>query len=190
MIRPISFFRVWLAGLIMGVMPFIAIANHLYIQSQDEKFEIIAQFSMRAGTDLYEITSELNHLSLSELSGADEFKRGETVFVHMAKGPEAIAYPFALTTHSAKAFDENAFTLKAVIVEADTETVNLRYNFEKFLPSRDLKQRLSQKISLPTKIELAVNSHSVPRLSAVIVDGQKFAHQVIDESFLDVLYQR
>ena len=176
----ISIFRLVAALIIMGVFPVIAIGNHLNIQSQDNIFEVSAQISPRLGSDSYDIFSEINVLSLSELSGVDKIDERDIVLIHMAKGPGNVAYPFSITReNSILEHDGFAFTIKGQIVKLDGERATLKYNFESFLPTRKMEAALINSPYGEKQVRLAVNSQSTPRLTGIIFDGHTYRHSTI-----------
>jgi hypothetical protein len=170
-----------ISGVLLAGIPLLAIASHLHIESQDIRFEIPSALVPRANVDNIDIWSEINELDLSEMSGTDAISRWDDVYIHMATGPNLIAYPFAVThdrpeTHK----DGYAFSIRATVIDKADKIITLRYNFESFLPTRELRPRLQTELSTRANIELAVNKHGVARLVAIKLDGLRYPYRVMD----------
>ena len=184
MLRP-SFMRIMIAGLILAGLPFVAIAQHWHITSKDARFEVLTELSVKPDAANVEITSEITQLNLSELTGTNNIKRWDTVYVHMASGPGLIAYPFGISKDRPRGRrDKHAFSLRAFVTEREDDLITLKYSFDTFLPSQDMKPLLRGATYPQTRVEVAVNSQSVARLVAVELDGVRYPYRVIEKPVL------
>lgn len=184
MLRP-SFLRILVSGLILAGLPFVAIAQHWHITSKDMRFELPTELTASETNGNVEIRSEINQLDLNELTGTDNVRKWDTVYIHMASGPGLIAYPFGISKNRPRGRrDRHAFTLRGFVTERTDDIISLRYSFDNFLPSQDMKPFLRGKTYAQTRVEVAVNSHAVPRLVAVELDGNKYPYRVIEKPVL------
>lgn len=180
--RAPSLVRIFLAGLILAGLPFVAIAQHWHIASKDARFEILTELTLKPDAANVEITSEITQLDLNDLSGTNNVQRWDTVYVHMASGPGLIAYPFGISKDRPRSRrDKHSFNLRAFVTEREGDIITLRYSFDTFLPSRDMKPLLRGAKYPQTRIEVAVNSQSVARLVAVELDGIRYPYRVIEK---------
>lgn len=178
--RKRTFAGLLVTGIILAGFPLGAIARHNYIQEQDIHFEVISAISPRAGVENFDIWSELNFLDLSELSGGDSFLRGQTVYVHMSKGPGKVAYPFAVTSAKPETNDKSVFAVKGKVTGRQNGSLQIRYNFETFLPPNDLKNIMLRDPNKPSTVILALNDQGVPRLVSIQVDGKSYPYRKMD----------
>ena len=161
------------------------IAKHWHIENRAPRFVLSSMITPVPNAENMEIMTEINILDLDDLAGTDQIRSRDTVFVHMAMGPENIAYPFAITRDKPHAKSDNyAFYIKGQVVDVDSKIATIRYNFETFLPSRQLGERIGQTRNPDVQIELAVNDQAVARLVAVQVDGTKYPYRVIERPVL------
>lgn len=174
-----------LSGLILAGFPLMAIAKHRHIETQDIRFEVPSVMETKAGAENVGLWSEINALDLNELSGTDNIKRWDTVYVHMATGPGLIAYPFGISKDRPVAHKDNrAFSIRGKVMKRDNKTITVRYNFETFLPSQNLKSIVTADHNDDLMVELAVNDQSVARLVALTVDGVRYPYKMIETPVL------
>lgn len=179
----------FLTGVILAGFPLGAIARHNYIQEKDVQFEVTSAISPRVGVENFDIWSEINFLDLSELTGGDNFLRGQTVYVHMSKGPEKIAYPFAVTAERPETNDPTVFSIKGRVAGRQNNHLQIRYNFETFLPPDSVRTIFLNDPNTPSSVVLAVNNQGVPRLVSVEIDQQSFPYRKMDVPALSGLTQ-
>ena len=169
-----------ITGLVLAGFPLIAIARHSFIQDKDIHFSVQSSISPRADVENFDIWSDINMLDLKELSGSDRFLRGQSVFVHMSKGPGNIAYPFAVTSEQPKSLEDSVFTLKGKVTGRENNTLVVRYNFETFLPPKDLKKAVMSSPNTPAISVLAINDQGTPRLVSVELNGKTYPYRKMD----------
>lgn len=180
-----------LSGVLLAGLPFLAIAKHWHIESNDVRFEVPSTLFSSFDTENVDSLSEINTLDLSELTGTDNLRVWDTAYLHMAPGPDLIAYPFAIThempnTHR----DPYAFSIRGTVVEREGDIIRMRYNFETFLPTHDLKPVIEMGArEQGATIELAVNQQAVARLVAVNIEGVRYPYRVIEKPVLKGLTQ-
>jgi len=184
-----TFGALFLTGILLAGFPLGAIARHNYIQEQDVKIEVKSAISPRAGAENFEIWSEINFLNLAELSGGDNFLRGQTVFVHMSKGPENVAYPFAVTTDRPVTNDTSVFAIRGKVTGRENDSLQVRYNFETFLPPKEIKSIFRSNPNKPSTAMLAINNQGVARLVSVQVDETVYPYRRMDVPALNGLSQ-
>jgi len=189
MTRQRTFWTTIITGLILAGFPLLAIARHSYIQDQDVHFEVQSSVSPRADVENFDIWSDINMLDLSELSGSDAFLRGQTVYVHMSKGPQRIAYPFAVTSEPPENPEASVFAIRGKVTGREGDTLIVRYNFETFLPPNDLRSVIRLAPNQPAKTVLAVNNQGMARLVSVEVDGKSYAYRKLSVPELNGLTQ-
>lgn len=174
-----------ISGILLAGLPFVAIAKHWHIEAQDVRFEILTDISYKSGSENVDLWTEINTLDLSELTGADNLRQWDSVYVHMAKGPDLIAYPFGVTHEMPRVRrDGYAFSIKGTITEREGDTIKLRYHFETFLPPRPVRNLIADPDHAGTKIELAVNKQAVARLVSVNIDGVRYPYRVLEKPVL------
>lgn len=179
-----------ISGLILAGLPFLAIAQHWHVQASDARFTVPAKLSVHSYTENVDIYSEINRLDLDELSGTDNIRERDTVFVHMASGPGTIAYPFGISKSRARTrTEEHAFSVRGTVMARKGKIIDVKYNFETFLPTREMKAVISRSPSRYVNIELAANQQSVTRLVAVQIDGMRYPYRVIEKPVLKGLTQ-
>jgi len=183
--RKRTLFASVLTGVILAGFPLIAIARHSYVQDQDIHFEVNSTISPRSDVENFDIWSDINMLDLVKLSGSNAFLRGQTVFVHMSKGPNNIAYPFAVTSDRPETTDKTVFTIRGKVTGRDTTTLIVRYNFETFLPSKPIQKIVRAHPSNEAKTILAINDKGVARLVSVEINGKNYPYRKIDLSSFD-----
>ncbi len=171
-----------MTGILLAGFPLGAIARHNFIQEQDVRIEVMSAISPRVGAENFNIWSELNFLDLTELSGGDNFLRGQTVYIHMSKGPDEVAYPFAITSDKPVTNDSSVFSIKGKVTGREDNSLQVRYNFETFLPPKDLKKIIRQNPNTPSSVHLAINEQGVPRLVSIEVGGELFPYRKLEIS--------
>lgn len=179
-----------LTGILLAGFPLGAIARHNYIQDQDVHFEVISAISPRAGVENFDIWSEINFLDLNELTGGDSFLRGQTVYVHMSKGPGKVAYPFAVTSDKPETNDSSVFAVKGKVSGRQDNALQIRYNFETFLPPNDLKNLVMSNPNTPSTVILALNDQGMPRLVSIEIDGKSYPYRKMDVPSLSGFAQK
>lgn len=174
-----------LSGLILAGLPFIAIAQHWHVQANDARFDVPSELAFYSYTENVDIKSEINRLDLGELSGPDNIRVRDTVYIHMAAGPGKIAYPFGISkARAASKREEHAFSVRGKVMAREGTVIDIRYNFETFLPTREMKSAIEKPITGPVQAELAVNSQSVARLVALEINGKRYAYRVMEKPVL------
>ncbi len=175
---------IFLSGFILAGLPFVAIAKHWHVAAQDARFEMPSQLTIEPLGSV-DIQSEINKLDLSELTGTDNVREWDTVYVHMAYGPNLIAYPFGISkTKPRIRKGDQAFALRGTVTKKEDTTITVHYNFETFSPSGEMKPLLFGDRAADTKVEIAVNRASVARLVAVEVDGVRYPYRVMEKPVL------
>lgn len=167
-------------GVILAGFPLVAIARHSYIQEQDTHFTVEANISPRSDVENFDIWSDLNMLDLESLSGGNNFLRGQTVFVHMSKGPNNIAYPFAITADRPNVIDDAVFTIRGKVTGHQDAKLIIRYNFETFLPSEAIKNVVRSDPASPAKTILAINDKGAARLVSVEIGGNIYPYRKME----------
>ncbi len=178
-----------LTGILLAGFPLGAIARHNYIQEQDVQIEVKSAISPRVGVENFEIWSEINFLNLEELSGGDNFLRGQTVYVHMSKGPSNVAYPFAVTSDRPITNDTSVFAIRGKVTGRENDSLQVRYNFETFLPSKDVKSIFRNNPNTPSTAMLAINDQGIARLVSVKVNGEIYPYRRMEVPALNGLSQ-
>lgn len=178
-----------LTGVLLAGFPLGAIARHSYIQEQDVRFEVKSAISPRVGVENFEIWSEINFLNLTELSGGDNYLRGQTVFVHMSKGPGNVAYPFAVTSDRPITNDTSVFAIRGKVTGRENNFLQVRYNFETFLPPKEIRSIFRNNPNSPSTAMLAINDQGVARLVSVDVNGETYPYRKTDVPALNGLRQ-
>lgn len=172
-------------GLILSGLPLLAVARHSHVENNQVNFSVPATISSRADSTQVSIWSDINVLNLSNLSGSDRIRRGETIYVSLAQGPNNIAYPFAVTHDKARtSIIDTAFTIKGTVTEVDNNRLIIRYSFESFIPVGDLAKRLNQHPIIDATLDLSVNNQSVPRMTSITIDDEIYAQRVMDAPLL------
>jgi len=177
MTRRQSLISTLLTGIILAGIPLMAMARHNYIHEKDVQIEILSAISPRAGAENFDIWSEINMLNLSELSGSDSFLRGQNVFVHMSKGPKKVAYPFAITGKMPEISDPDIFAIRGKVSGKEDNILFVRYNFETFLPPKDLKSVIRNAPNSPSQTTLAINDEGISRLVSVEINGEVYPYR-------------
>lgn len=177
-----------ISGLILAGVPFVAIAQHWHVQAKDDRFVVLSELYPLGHSENVDISSEINRLDLEELSGSDNIKARDSVYVHMAAGPEKIAYPFGISKTKTKIrSDEHAFSVKGTVRHKEGSVIDVRYNFETFLPSKDMTSALNSGTPSVVQVELAVNKQATARLVAIEINGQRYPYRVIEKPELNGL---
>ena len=170
----------FMTGIILAGFPLLAIARHSYIEDQDIRFSVPSNISPRADIENFDIWSDINKLDLDQLSGRDGFLRGQTIYVHFSKGPNTIAYPFAVTSQKPENLGQNVFVIRGKVTGRENNNLVIRYNFETFLPSKKVKQLIHETPSSTAMVELAVNDQGIARLFAIEIEGKKYPYRKIE----------
>jgi len=95
----------------------------------------------------------------------------------MAKGPDTIAYPFAITNNKPRNLEPRVFTIRGKITGVENNHAIIRYNFETILPSKKIRQRFKTIADTKSEARLAVNKQGVPRLVSLGIDGETFKYR-------------
>jgi len=143
------------------------------------------------GEDRISINTPIHILDMSTLTGVDDVNPDDLVYVHMAKGPEYLAYPFALTR--SRPSQNNAsemFSVRAQVVEIDQNDVTLRYSFDTAALSKTLDDALNRNTNKSVKAEIAVRPNAAPLLTAIIIGEDRFSQRVILKPELKAFTQR
>lgn len=178
-----------LTGVLLAGFPLGAIARHNYIQEQDIQFEVPSAISPRIGVENFDIWSDINFLDLNELTGGDNFLRGQTVYVHLSKGPNKIAYPFAVTADRPETNDPNVFSIRGRVAGRQNNHLQVRYNFETFLPPEQVRSIFLSAPNTPSSVILAVNDQGVPRLVSIEIEDKSFPYRKMEVPALSGLTQ-
>ncbi len=173
-----------LSGIVLAGLPLLAIARHRHIETQDVRFVVPATVMPRSDVENLDIWSEINSLDLSELSGTNMVQRGDVVYIHMAAGPDKIAYPFAITPYRPDSDGTTFFSIRGKVTDRQDDTIIVRYNFETFLPPQALKTVVRQRSDYKASVEVAVNQKAIGRLLAVEVDGVRYPYRMIENPLL------
>ena len=182
--------RIFLSGVILAGIPFIAIAQYWHIASQDARVAFPSELVTPVDTNNVGIMFELNSLDLAEVSGTDNIHPFDVVYVHMQPGPGLIAYPFGISKDKPKIDkNETAFSIRGTVISREGSVINLRYNFDAFFPTREMKPLLSPGQARHARVELAVNKQSIARLAAVELDGVRYPYRVMEKPVLKGLTQ-
>ena len=180
MSRKRTFFSTVLTGVILAGFPLMAIARHNFIQDKDVKFEVQTSITPRVNVENFDIWSDINRLDLRELTGGNKFLRGQTIYVHMSKGPGTIAYPFAVTPEEPENIDKEVFFLKGRVTGRQDDMLLVRYNFETFLPTEELRDVVYSDPNAPSSAILAINDQGIPRLVSIKVEGKTYPYRRMD----------
>ena len=176
---------VLVSGMLLAGLPFMAIAKHWHIEAKDVRFEIPTSVTTKFNSENVDLWTEINTLDIAELSGADHIKQWDTIYVHMAKGPDLIAYPFAVTHEMPRTIrDGYAFSVKGTVTEREGSIITLKYHFESFLPPRQVRHLITDPDTPNTTIELAVNKQAVARLVSVNINGVRYPYRVLEKPVL------
>ena len=177
----ISIWRTLVCGAILSAMPLAAIARHLHIENSDDRLILEAKLLPITASGNYSVETILHSLDLTELNGPDRFKTGDEVYVHMARGPGKIAYPFAVTAQKPGADNTNtAFAIRGFVAQQIEDKLSVRYRFENFIPNGNLKANLAQRITTSATLELNVNDNATARIMSLEIDGKSYTHRVIE----------
>ncbi len=180
-----TFSGVIISGFILAGLPFAAIAQHWHVASKDVLFAVASDLSAQQNIENVDIQSEINTLDLSELTGVNNIHAWDTVFVHMATGPGKIAYPFGLSREKpVMNTSEHAFAVRGTVTAREGDIITLRYNFETFLPTQEMRPLVANGLKPGAEVELAVNRKAVARLVAVKIDGVRYPYRVIEKPVL------
>lgn len=163
----------------------MAIARHNYIQDKDVKFTVQTSITPRVNVENFDIWSDINRLDLNDLTGGDSFLRGQTIYVHMSMSSENIAYPFAVTSEKPEANKKDIFAIKGTVTGRQNNQLLVRYNFETFLPSGDLRDIIYARPNVKSSAVLAINDQGIARLVSVNVDGEIYPYRRIEGFALD-----
>lgn len=173
------------SGMLLAGLPFVAIAKHWHIEAKDVRFEVPSSVSTKFSSENVDLWTEINTLDISELTGTDHVRQWDTIYVHMAKGPDLIAYPFAITHEMPRAKrDGYAFSVRGTVTEREGTTIKLKYHFETFLPPRQVRNLITDPDNTNTTIELAVNKQAVARLVSVNINGVRYPYRVLEKPVL------
>ena len=146
---------------------------------------VSSDLTARQDIENVDIKSEINTLDLSELTGTNNLQVRDTVYIHMAMGPGKIAYPFGVSRERPKTRKNTyAFAIRGTVTQRDGDQVTLRYNFEKFLPTHEMKPLVHTGTNPGTEVEIAINRKAVARLVAVKIDGVRYPYRVIEKPVL------
>ncbi len=179
-----------LTGILLAGFPLMAIARHNYIQEKDVKFKVQTSITPRVNVENFDIWSDINRLDLDEMTGGDSFLRGQTVYVHMSKGPEQIAYPFAVTADMPVSKEIDVFAIKGKVTGRQDNMLLVRYNFETFLPAENLREAVYTHPNAASSAILAINDDGIARLVSVEMDGITYPYRRIDGFTLNGLTQK
>lgn len=136
------------------------------------------------------IVFELNTLDLNEVAGTDNIHPHDIVYIHMQPGPGLIAYPFGISKDKPRTHkDEEAFSIRGTVTSREGKIIKLRYNFDAFAPTQDMKPLFSKGQSRLAQVELAVNKQSVARLAAIELGGVRYPYRVMEKPVLKGLTQ-
>ncbi len=177
--------RIWriiLTGAILTGLPLAAIARHIHNEVTDIRIELPVEIMTELGSERLLLKSSISTLNLKDINGADRVDVGDSIFVHMARGPDKLAYPFAVTRNSPTAENRSfVFSIKGQISYANADLVKVSYPFENFVARPALIDRLNDGPAKQSSIELIVKPNRVARLAAVKIEDQRYDHPVIEK---------
>jgi len=175
----------------MAGTPLVAIARHFHVQPTDFRFHVPANISQTLGEDRISIKTPIHILDMSTLTGVDDVSPDDIVYVHMAKGPDFLAYPFALTRSRPSTTDSpEMFSVRAQVVKMDQNNVSLRYTFDTISLTSALDEALIRNADISVKAEITVRPNASPLLTAIIIGEDRYSQRVIVKPELKAFTQR
>lgn len=182
--------RIVLAGIILAGLPFVAIAQYWHIASKDARVTFPSELISISEAGNVAILFELNTLDLNEVAGTDNIHPHDVVYIHMQPGPGLIAYPFGISKDRPKVHkDEQAFSIRGTVTSREGKVIKLRYNFDAFAPTHEMKPLFFEGQSRLGNVEIAVNNQSVARLAAIELGGVRYPYRVMEKPVLKGLTQ-
>ena len=187
----LSAWRVSICGLILAGMPLVAIARHLHVHDSNLRIQVPLEISQTLGSNQIVLQTPLHAIDIDQITGVDEVTPGDTVYVHMARGPDRIAYPFALTrTPPDQNKSDHFFALRGWVRGINNSQITLGYRFDTASLSTELDQALSAQPDAQLSAEIAIKDKGTSLLTAIYVGEERIAQRVIENPELKALTQR
>ncbi|NNC37415.1 MAG: hypothetical protein EX271_09450 [Acidimicrobiales bacterium] len=149
-----------LAAALVLVFPVLATATQYYRLTTGTQLTLPVQTITDDRTGLvpnYQLSTPLNRISTSQLSGENVFIVNDTVYVFMSPGPQNIWYPYAIS----KSLPEpgcrlnTCLFLKGQIMDIARDSLDVRYDFETLAQRPALS--LSKELHPDSEIDIRIN---------------------------------
>lgn len=168
--------RLILAGLVLTGIPILSVFTHL--RSAPDDHVLIVPATVATATLGPRLSLGINTVDVSELAGDDMFKVGDVAYVHTAVDGTELLYPFAIS-QARGGTQDGTVSFRGIVTAVDNAYVSLDYQFED-LASRSPNARIGGAV----KAEISVNSRSVARLKAIIIDGTRTPYDLMEKPVL------
>lgn len=170
------FARLILAGLILTGIPILSVFTHL--RSAPDDHVLIVPAAVTSAVLGPRLELGINTVDVRELAGDDTFKVGDVAYVHTAVDGTELLYPFAISQARAGGQD-GTVSFRGIVTAIDNSYVSLDYQFED-LASRSPSAREGDTINA----EISVNTRSVARLKAIIINGTRTPYDLMERPVL------
>ncbi len=186
MSRSAPLFGFLLSGLVLSALPLVAVARHVHIDAQTQYLTLPVKVQYDEKTNRADISLEFENLNLDEMNGADAFLVGQTIYVHLARGPETVAYPFAVTAQQPRFNPEaQSLALLGTVKETKPDEVSIAFRFQSLHPTSEFRPILRRAAGGSTAVELAINKRAQARIHGLDVDGEYYPYRVIEKPELE-----
>ncbi len=169
--------RYFLVGIALLLMPILAIIVHSYRIESGTAIRLPLVIEKTKSNRLfteYTLTTPLNIISTKMVAGHNRYRAGKNIYVFLSPGPMNIWYPYAIASTP----PQNSCRIQACLVLSghvhaiDNDNIHIRYQYEDFIPSKILQQKLQQSSTKNAELILSVgqNGHAIVR--TVVLGGQ------------------
>ncbi len=169
--------RYFLAGIALLLMPILAIIFHSYRIESGTTIRLPVVIEKSGPNPLfteYTLTTPLNIISTKMVAGHNRFKDGKSIYVFLSPGPMNIWYPYAMASTP----PQNGCQIQACLIlsghvrAVDNDNIHIRYQYEDFIPSKILQQKLDQSSTENAELILSVGQNGRAIVRTVVLDGQ------------------
>lgn len=123
-----------------------------------------------------ELSTPLNRISTTNLTGHNVFKPGEKVFVFLSPGPNDIWYAYAVSRRAPKSgcYVSSCLILSGRISSVEEDRLNIRYQYEDYIPTPEMTDILARRSYYSeNEVFLSVGRNGHTTVRALNIDGQR-----------------
>ena len=132
------------------------------------------------------LKTPLNTIDTTHVTGHNNFKKNQTVFVFLSPGPNNIWYPYTLSKQQPKqsCHIKTCLVLRGHVRAQHGDILTIRYQYEVFSPTAKIEQELAKygDENLELILSVGANGHSTVR--ALNIAGETFPQRKLRMSAL------
>lgn len=174
-----SFPRLILAGLILSAVPAMSLTRQTLTSAQP--VQVILPVTLMTVNGNIQVSTEINQLELTKLTGANNMAIGDVIYVHLNISPVSIdenlyriSYAYGVSQNRPSRIEERTVSLRGIVTDRDADTISVCYLFET-LPAQSSLSAAVQGKPAQGEMTLAINRRAVGRVKSIVIEGQTFS---------------